>query len=669
MNWEEKGKELVKVLEPVYKPQSERKLFKSVISALYHNSFDIDDAEKMIMSIYDNLPTHQFERTEIFKLMDSIFMGEETTNGGFSSLEDILTIDYGNKSAQKAVKKIKRIINPVESIGNFNITDNSWIRIDFVNNEVNYESVSLVKNERVVSSSKVLLCRPYKVTVHEDPLYDGQREFTITWLTVNNTYFTTRKTSISAMESQLFDSGYVVNQKHLKTAMASIIQLFISNDMAEIQNEIQAPGFYISKNNQLVPVDYTIKPLDKNEVGEALDLVEGLQHFFRGHEDKLATTLKHGLIAPFGFAKKQLGLPLELLIPYLYHFGKAGSGKTTMARIGLWFYDKPQMDKNDIGGTEFDTVPRIGEQLRKSTFGLLVNEPETSLSKKSCSATLKTAMERTNARQRITGTRMEHILALATVSFASNIPLPNIEGLPRRFVQILYSYNEKKTPKQKEEFMEYFKLNSPEECEFNKLRYLANFAVTQIDNDIDLLRLSWKDLGNELIRQAYEYVGREVPIWLLQFVESVTEDDLDDEEIEDIRIFFLNEINKKAPQIKLFSAETGTPLNQETFYSEEAKTSVDFEERVWNVLNEGLVPYMITRENREGVREICFLGGLKKALNEADIPCYSIPSTAELLGWSTGYIKINNKSTRCMKINFRTFVKFLYPSLEGLDEN
>ena len=68
MNWEEKGKELVNVLEPVYKKIKKKKLFKSVISALYHNSFDIDDAEKMIMSIYDNLPTHQFERTEIFKL-------------------------------------------------------------------------------------------------------------------------------------------------------------------------------------------------------------------------------------------------------------------------------------------------------------------------------------------------------------------------------------------------------------------------------------------------------------------------------------------------------------------------------------------------------------------------------------------------------------------------
>jgi len=667
MNWEEQGKKLVDVLTPVYKPQSERKLFKSIISALYHNTFEIDDAEKMIMSIYDNLPDHRFERSEIFKLLDDVFMGEETSNGGISSLEDILTIDYGNKSARKAVKKIKKIISPAESMGNFEITDNSWIRIDFVNNEVDYESVSLVKNERVVSSSKILLCRPYKVVVHEDPLYDGQREFTITWVTTNNTYFTTRKTTISAMESQLYDSGYVVNQKHLKTAMASVIQLFVANGVAEIQNEIQAKGFYVSKSNQLVMVDYELKPVVKSEVESALDLIEDLRHFFIGHEPKLATTLKHGMIAPFGFAKKQLGLPLELLIPYLYHYGKAGSGKTTIARIGLWFYDKPQMDFNDIGGTEFDTVPRIGEQLRKSTFGLLVNEPETSLSKKSCAATLKTSVERTNARQRISGNRMEHILALSTVSFASNIPLPNIEGLPRRFVQILYSYNEKKSDEEKEAFMKHFKLNSPDECEFNKLQFLANFVVKQIDNEIDLLKLSWKELGNELINRAYDYVGREVPIWLLQYVESVTEEDLDDEEIEDIRIFFLNEINKQSSQIKLYSSEDGRSLNQDVFYTEEVKTSEDFEERVWNVLNEGLIPFMVTHENREGIREVCFLNGLKKALNEANIACYSIPSTAELLGWDTGYTKINGKSSRCMKINFRRFVRFLYPSLEGLE--
>jgi hypothetical protein len=444
--------------------------------------------------------------------------------------------------------------------------------------------------------------------------------------------------------------------------------MFIENGLAEVKNEIQASGFYY-KDNNLIKVDYELNPLVKSEINDALLLIEDLKHFFRGHESKLATTLKHGLIAPFGFAKKQMGLPLEYLIPYLYHYGKAGSGKTTIARIGLWFYEPPQMDKNDIGGTEFDTVPRIGEQLRKSTFGLLVNEPETSLSKRSCASTLKTSVERTNARQRITGTRMEHILALSVVSFASNIPLPNIEGLPRRFVQILYSYDEKKTIQQKEAFMKRYKLDSPSICEFNKLQYLANFAVAQIDEDVDLLRLSWKDLGNELIKRAYAFVGREVPKWLLQYVESVTEDDLDEEEIEDIRIFLLNEINKKSPQIKLYSSDDGNLINQEVFYSEDTKTSSDYEDKVWNVLNEGLIAYVSTRTNREGIREVCFLNGLKKALNEANINCYSVASTAELLGWQYAPTLINGKTARCMKINFKQFVKFLYPNLEELDED
>ena len=93
-----------------------------------------------------------------------------------------------------------------------------------------------------------------------------------------------------------------------------------------------------------------------------------LATFLKGNEVKLATSLKHGLVAPFSFAKKQLGLPLEYLVPYLFHFGRGGSGKTTMARIPLYFYGEPDSQTNDLGGAEFDTVPRFGERVSKFTF-------------------------------------------------------------------------------------------------------------------------------------------------------------------------------------------------------------------------------------------------------------------------------------------------------------
>lgn len=142
----------------------------------------------------------------------------------------------------------------------------------------------------------------------------------------------------------------------------------------------------------------------------------------------------------------------------MFHFGKGGSGKTTLARIGAYFYGEPDSE-TDIGGSEFDTVPRIGAQISKSTFGLIINEPVGVFNCKSCTETLKTCVERTNARRRYEGRNLAIILALSTLSFTSNSPLPNVEGLTRRFVQLMYTHSEKKTDDEKREFMDHFKMD------------------------------------------------------------------------------------------------------------------------------------------------------------------------------------------------------------------
>ena len=166
---------------------------------------------------------------------------------------------------------------------------------------------------------------------------------------------------------------------------------------------------------------------------------------------------------------------------------------------------------------------------------MIVNEPEGVFKCRRCTETLKTTVERTNARRRYEGRNLITILALATLSFTSNSPLPNIEGLTRRFVQLMYSHSEKKTDEEKKEFMEHFRMDSPELCLFHRLKYLANFVVNEINEDIKLLRRPWEELSNSLIINAYADCGRECPSWLLQFSQSVTLEDLDNEEIENLR--------------------------------------------------------------------------------------------------------------------------------------
>ena len=647
---EDMGKNFVKAITPIYKAEFEEQIFKDLVSALYLQSFDEVESEKILISVYDNLPSHSIKREQVFIHNDEVRNSKTPKiTTGMDNMKKFLVKNCDKHLALRVMRKVNAILVPaIDTVNELKLAlgSDNFVVMNNIDKEVVHQSISSLKNgDSIINETKVLFCYPTKIIEHNNPISDAGRTFSITWETKSHKYFTTNNMTLSEIEHQLTEQGYVLQKRLVSTVLAAILHIAEAHDLLICKNEIENRGFYLN-NGQLMSVGYEIQPLDKEAITAAILCIEDLVDYFKGNELKLATTLKHGLIAPFGFAKKQLGLPLEYLIPYLYHYGKAGSGKTTIARIGLWFYDKPDMNINDIGGTEFDTVPRIGEQLKKFTFGIVVNEPESSLSKRSCASTLKTSMERTNSRQKINGNRMEHILALAMVSFASNIPLPNIEGLPRRFVQILYSHDEKKSLEEKERFMTHFKLNNPEECEFNKLQALGNFAAAHIEEDTSLLQLDWKTLANTLIEKAYEYIDCEVPEWLLGYVESVTDEDLEIDEIESIRMFLINEINKQSKQIHLYN------ISDSDIYS-----------RIRSVIENGYIPYMQMKESN-GVEEICFTNGLKKVMLENNIPCYNVESTAQLLGWEYKQVWLNKKNSRCMKVEINEFIKFLYPYME-----
>lgn len=100
----------------------------------------------------------------------------------------------------------------------------------------------------------------------------------------------------------------------------------------------------------------------------------------------------------------------------------------------------------------------------------------------------------------------------------------------------------------------------------------------------------------------------------MEFVQSITLEDLDDEEIERLRMFFIDEINRHNKNIKVYSAEDGYPVRQSDYFTDSVKNSNDFYERVFNIINERLIPYMVLHHSREGKDYVCFTSGLKKGI-------------------------------------------------------
>ncbi|WP_295591648.1 hypothetical protein, partial [uncultured Methanobrevibacter sp.] len=142
---------------------------------------------------------------------------------------------------------------------------------------------------------------------------------------------------------------------------------------------------------------------------------------------------------------------------------------------------------------------------------------------------------------------------------------------------------------------------------------------------------------------------------------------LDDEEIEEIRMFFIEEINKQNKNIRVYSTEDGYQKPDEHFYSEDVKESTDFYDRVFNVVNERLIPYMVLHHGKNGKDYVCFTKGLKKALHNANQACYSVKGVADLLGWKYTTVKLP-KPTMVMRIEFSKFLTFLYPDLSEKDD-
>ena len=103
-------------------------------------------------------------------------------------------------------------------------------------------------------------------------------------------------------------------------------------------------------------------------------------------------------------------------------------------------------------------------------------------------------------------------------------------------------------------------------------------------------------------------------------------------------------------------------------FTDFVKGSNDFYDRVFNILNERLIPYIVLHHGRDGKDYVCFTSGLKKAMHNANQACYSVKSIAELLGWEYKTVKLP-KPTMVMVVRFDKFLTFLYPELSEKDDN
>ena len=651
------------------KPELTDTLLRQIISEMFTQEVDPETCEDIIRPLCENLVNNpdfetMFDWADINTYLNNIYSLEDKPNTGLDGVSFLLSRNYDEAETTMFNRRLKKALAPygTKKVYREKTGTNTSIILNQKLEIIQYEWDNGKKGERNLET--VINAYPQEVIIHDSPLDDIGRTFTIRWVSkTSSRVFETNRKTIKEIEQYLEEAGWVITPRRLKGTLAAVIQIAVKYKLAQMHNEIDNPGVYWDKTNEeLKIIHLDVDEPSQDEVNEALNVIDLLAPFFKGHETKLSTCLKWGLMSIFDYSIKQIG---GKWMPWLYLYGKAGSGKTTLGEIILFIYDIPNED-NNLGGSSFDTVARVGSRVSQFTKPIMVSEPEGALNKPSIVGMLKTAIESTTARGRYQGKAYRTIPSFSCGIITANQGLPSGDALFRRFTSILFSHNEKKAADNKKEFDEIFKINSPKRSILNKLKALGNYFITEIKNNPELLLNDWQETADLLVGRAYLDTGHDMPSWILDWHKTETLDDLDEEEIEEIRLFLIEKINRATQKVQVWSEETGRPLNQQDLDTD-FKTNDDFNDRVWSVLNEKLIPWLDLHRGRDGTINVVCSSGIKKELKQITSSSYNLQSISELLGWEYKPILINGKTKRMMIVNYHDFLDFLYPKLDEYD--
>lgn len=651
------------------KPELTDTLLRQIISEMFTQEVDPETCEDIIRPLCENLVNNpdfetMFDWADINTYLNNIYSLEDKPNTGLDGVSFLLSRNYDEAETTMFNRRLKKALAPygTKKVYREKTGTNTSIILNQKLEIIQYEWDNGKKGERNLET--VINAYPQEVIIHDSPLDDIGRTFTIRWVSkTSSRVFETNRKTIKEIEQYLEEAGWVITPRRLKGTLAAVIQIAVKYKLAQMHNEIDNPGIYWDKTNEeLKIIHLDVDEPSQDEVEEALNVIDLLAPFFKGHETKLSTCLKWGLMSIFDYSIKQIG---GKWMPWLYLYGKAGSGKTTLGEIILFIYDIPNED-NNLGGSSFDTVARVGSRVSQFTKPIMVSEPEGALNKPSIVGMLKTAIESTTARGRYQGKAYRTIPSFSCGIITANQGLPSGDALFRRFTSILFSHNEKKAADNKKEFDEIFKINSPKRSILNKLKALGNYFITEIKSNPELLLNDWQETADLLVGRAYLDTGHDMPSWILDWHKTETLDDLDEEEIEEIRLFLIEKINRATQKVQVWSEETGRPLNQQDLDTD-FKTNDDFNDRVWSVLNEKLIPWLDLHRGRDGTINVVCSSGIKKELKQITSSSYNLQSISELLGWEYKPLKINGKTKRMMIVNYHDFLDFLYPKLDEYD--
>ena len=553
---------------------------------------------------------------------------------GKSGLLEVLTEVIGEEKALEVIKELENILGTASPYADAIIE-----LLDYdkqIYGVCNFRRLIIARARRTENGfrymERITIGAPTKLIVYFNPL-GGLTKYEVLWESETRRPLRIGPCNIEDIAGRLRAEGLVLHPRLLEGVLNAIFEAFLRRGRAEIREEIEAPGFYYI-DDKIVVVRYETEGVDLEELKNSLELLDTLGYWYSHALDRFSIIIKWGLIAPFVYARKQRGK----WIPWLYLYGSSYTGKTTLAFIVLHLYGLP-IAQYQKSGSNIDTVPRLGYVLSRSTFPTLVNEPGSAITKEQITEVMKSAIESTTARGRYVRGTYTEIPSLSPLIMTSNKILPREDALLRRFIVLRFTYGERISKEKAREFDRTIKPRLKE------LEVIGKWVAKRIIEDPSILEEDdWLAIAERLLTEMYESVGLTPPEWIKLRVEE--EENIYEDMREAIRIHLVRRVNEE------FNRFVGRILVEA---SERPKSEATFEDRLNVVLNEGLIPYIIWRN--EGT--IVFTSGFREELRSVIGDIGGMKSIAELLGWEYKVVKVKRRPIKAIITKYQDLLEFL----------
>jgi hypothetical protein len=544
--------QIVSILASAYRNGNRNDIIFALSGFLRHGGFVLDAAETVVKELCKITDDEEIEnrlavmRNTYNKAND----GKPITgrNGLIKLLERIMDVEAAtqitNDISQVLNKNNDQVLSQLDSTIRNELTGHVFETICYdpltlvVAHAVKKQILTCkIKQESVRFGEVIINAIPEDIVRYQSPLND-QIKYKVRFITPFGESFTTLPKSPDKIILELRAKSLTYKPRIAEESLNAVINGAQRARIVKVVRQIETPGFYYI-DGKLISSNITTHQPSNDEIKRCAEFLNKLVNKSK-HPEMLVTEIKWGILAPFNFVFKQLGDEgKERWMPWIYLDGHTQTGKTTDGKILLSIYRK---QKNKLSLASVNNVARLGEAISRDTFPLLIDEVKLD-SKLHCDLieAIKHAVQGQTARTKLSvASEPIDIPALRACILTSNHQLPSDPAFRRRFLNFHYPKDDKPTKDEIREFQSFLMSGR------DSLGALGDFAINLILSNQDPItdnRNDWQTIGQTILEKLYKAANLGLPNWIEMISAGNQIEDVEAEEEQIIRSFFVKKIN------------------------------------------------------------------------------------------------------------------------------